>query len=171
MVLPVLTGIERQLLSFLVLESEILISLALEVSALGSTIFAAIVIAGLWYMGDRETAEELFFSLVTVNIIVRGVKSLVSRPRPQGAVTGSFTYSFPSGHAATAFLMASVLSARYPGLRRFLYGLAALIALTRVLLGLHYLTDVLAGSVIGLGIGYLVNNREEMRRLTGKLSF
>jgi undecaprenyl-diphosphatase len=171
MVFTGLTGLERELLLLVVLESELLISLALEISALGSTIVTALIISGIWYLGDNKTAKKLFFSLITANIVVWSMKSFFSRPRPQEAVTGSFTYSFPSGHAATAFLMASVLSARYPSLRRYLYGLAALVALTRVLLGLHYPTDVLAGAAIGLGLGYLVNNREAVRRWTGKLSF
>jgi undecaprenyl-diphosphatase len=171
MVFPGLTALERELLTLIVLESELMISLAAEVSALGSTVVAAIVVAGLWHLGDREAAEELFFSLVTVNIFVGGMKSLVSRPRPQEALAGSFTHSFPSGHAATAFLMATLLSERYPRAKEFFYGAAVLVAVSRLLIGVHYPSDVLAGAFLGWVIGWTVNNRDRIRSWTGKPSF
>ena len=62
--------------------------------------------------------------------------------------------SFPSGHAATAFAAAGVVAIRYPALRVPLLALAALIALSRVYLGVHYPLDVLAGAALGLLIAW-----------------
>jgi undecaprenyl-diphosphatase len=64
--------------------------------------------------------------------------------------------SFPSGHAATAFAAAGVVALLHPRLRVAALGLAALVALSRVYLGVHYPSDVLAGAVLGLAIAVAV---------------
>ncbi len=67
-------------------------------------------------------------------------------------------FSFPSGHTMTAFAIALVVSFFYPSLEGPMYFLAASIALSRVVLGMHFLSDVLAGAILGsaLGVGSLV---------------
>ena len=62
-------------------------------------------------------------------------------------------FSFPSGHTMTAFSIALVISFYYPGFEGTLYFLAASIAVSRVILGMHFLSDVLAGAVLGSGLG------------------
>ena len=61
--------------------------------------------------------------------------------------------SFPSGHAATAFAAAAAVSSLHPRLRLPLYVLAALVALSRVYLGVHFWLDVIVGAVVGITIG------------------
>ena len=63
-------------------------------------------------------------------------------------------FSFPSGHTITAFAVALSLAAFYPGLLIGLLFCAASIALSRILLGMHFLSDVLAGALIGSGLAY-----------------
>jgi undecaprenyl-diphosphatase len=62
-------------------------------------------------------------------------------------------FSFPSGHTITAFAMAASLSAFYPELTIGLYFCALSIAASRILLGMHFLSDVLAGAVLGYWLG------------------
>jgi undecaprenyl-diphosphatase len=65
--------------------------------------------------------------------------------------------SFPSGHAANAFMLATLLAALLRrGLWPLWYGLASLVALSRVYLGLHYPGDVLAGATLGAGLTWLL---------------
>jgi undecaprenyl-diphosphatase len=63
-------------------------------------------------------------------------------------------FSFPSGHTITAFAVAVSLSAFYPSLLPGLLFCAGSIALSRVLLGMHFLSDVVAGALIGSGLAY-----------------
>jgi membrane-associated phospholipid phosphatase len=62
------------------------------------------------------------------------------------------TSSFPSGHAATSFACALVLARFAPRLTIPLFILAALIAFSRVYVGVHYPFDVLAGTALGLAV-------------------
>jgi len=59
-------------------------------------------------------------------------------------------FSFPSGHTAAAFLMATILGAFFPMLAVLFYALAALIGFSRIYNGLHFPTDVLAGVILGV---------------------
>jgi undecaprenyl-diphosphatase len=63
-------------------------------------------------------------------------------------------FSFPSGHTITAFAIAVSLSAFYPALSIGLLFCAASIALSRILLGMHFLSDVVAGALIGSGLAF-----------------
>jgi undecaprenyl-diphosphatase len=79
-------------------------------------------------------------------------KGLVARHRPFVHQLGppTTTHSFPSGHSATSFACATVLSAFAPRLRVPLFVLAALIALSRLYNGDHFPLDVLAGALLGV---------------------
>lgn len=70
---------------------------------------------------------------------------------PLGVVPDST--SFPSGHSATAFAAAIAVGMAYPRLRVPLLALAAIVALSRVYLGMHYWSDVVVGSLLGVAIG------------------
>jgi len=93
------------------------------------------------------------------------LKHLIGRPRPRFAHSDEFSLgpslatgfdSFPSGHAANAFGAATVLAWFFPAVRVPLYLVAGLVAVSRVLRGSHFPTDVLAGAVLGVVIGSAV---------------
>jgi undecaprenyl-diphosphatase len=67
-------------------------------------------------------------------------------------VTPSDKFSLPSGHTAAAWLMASIVAHYYPPFALLAYSWAALIGLSRVLLGVHYPSDVFAGTLLGITI-------------------
>ncbi len=83
-------------------------------------------------------------------------KSAFRRNRPPQAIPGyksevepSDQFSFPSGHTSAAFLVAGCVSFAFPGAMYILYPWAACMGAARVMLGVHFPTDVLAGAFIG----------------------
>jgi membrane-associated phospholipid phosphatase len=90
------------------------------------------------------------------------IKHLTERSRPPLADPGvqaligiPDSTSFPSGHAATAFAAATAVAVLHPRLRVPLFALAATVALSRVYLGVHFWSDVLVGSLLGVAVGWL----------------
>ncbi len=79
-------------------------------------------------------------------------------PDPEPLVSLPATSSFPSGHATVAFACATVLALAVPRLRWPLFALAALIAFSRVYVGVHYPLDVLAGAALGVLLGFVVRS-------------
>jgi undecaprenyl-diphosphatase len=75
--------------------------------------------------------------------------------RPSGFVryVPSDRFSFPSGHAMNAFALATVLGLAFPWAASLLALVAASVAVSRVVLGFHFLSDVVAGSLLGALIG------------------
>lgn len=63
-------------------------------------------------------------------------------------------FSFPSGHTITAFAITVPLGIFYPALMPILMFVAVSIAVSRIVLGMHFLSDVIAGGLIGAALGY-----------------
>lgn len=118
-------------------------------SSLGSPINSLLFLAIIAYL-DFLLFRELAIGLTVAWITVYGMKFLVSRERPEGSIETGMTSSFPSGHAATAFLFAGILYRSIPQLDMILFPTASLVAFSRVYLQTHYLSDILAGSTIGI---------------------
>lgn len=85
------------------------------------------------------------------------IKQSVKRDRPceilpgvHGRVVPSDQFSFPSGHTAAAFVIATLLGHLYPALLPLACGWAIAVGFSRIYLGVHYPTDVLAGMTIGI---------------------
>jgi len=87
------------------------------------------------------------------------LKNSLKRRRPQdyqpnfrSLITPSDQFSFPSGHSSGAFLLATVLASSYSGTALVLYLWAISVALSRVVLGVHFPGDTIAGAIMGGGI-------------------
>lgn len=124
-------------------------------------------LAGLglvWWLGAEEWKHLsliLIIAILLTALVVFIVKLLVRRKRPEGE-WGKFyrqtdPHSFPSGHSVRAMMLAVLVLGLGPlWLGLLLLPWAVLVGLARVAMGVHYLSDVLAGMVLGLLIGVIV---------------
>ncbi len=103
----------------------------------------------------REMGRLMTSTFISTGAIVWGMKEIIGRKRPLDDVVGN--PAFPSGHTAYAFAGAALLGAQYPKLRIPLYIGAGLVGLSRIYLGRHYASDVIAGAAVGTITGTLVS--------------
>ncbi len=125
------------------------------------TVVTAAVAALLWRAGHARLALLLVLSRLGAVLLSTSLKAAVGRARPvfDDPVASAYGLSFPSGHALGAsaawLALAVVVGALRPHLRRpaLAVGVAVpvVVAATRVLLGVHYASDVVAGLVLGAG--------------------
>lgn len=131
-------------------------------SSLGSAWSALVLCLILWLLPEhRLHAAAVSVSVTGSHLIVQALKRFFKRPRPYGKLATVRTItsrladgSFPSGHTTAAFSIAGVFSMT-TSLAAPLWTLAGLIGLSRVYLGHHYPTDVLAGAAIGISFASL----------------
>ena len=118
-------------------------------------------LALLWWLGDafwRPWALTVLVSIIALAVVVLGIKFTIRRRRPEGE-WGQFyrstaPHSFPSGHAARAVLIAVLAVGMGPWwLALILCIWAPLVALARVAMGVHYLSDIVVGALVGLVAG------------------
>ena len=126
----------------------------------------------LWYgmglaialFGGERRFEAIVTAALTealgIGVFLR-LKKAIGRKRPSAFEPHCWAtllppdqFSFPSGHTITAFAVALSLSHFYPSLELGLLFCAASVAASRVLLGMHFLSDVLAGAVIGSSLAF-----------------
>ena len=124
-----------------------------------------ITAGALWWSGHRRTSLQILILFGVTQALVAGLKYAFHRPRPGGAASLAFDFSFPSGHTTTAALLAALLAwfvykhVRKPVLPTLaLFGALAwviLMAASRLVLQVHFLSDVLGGALLGLAIAGL----------------
>lgn len=133
-------------------------------------IVSAILLAVGWMLPTSRgivTGIQSLWAHGLATVLVHTVKHLVGRPRPKFSASGDWTIapslasgydSFPSGHTTGTFALAMVLSRRFPLLAALFMGMAAFVALSRVLRGSHFASDVFGGWVLGTVSGIVAVN-------------
>jgi undecaprenyl-diphosphatase len=108
-----------------------------------------------------EALASAFLSSAAGLVLFVRLKRIIRRPRPCAVEAHCWAtllppdqFSFPSGHSITAFAVAVPLGAFYPPMAPGLLFCAASVAVSRILLGMHYLSDVVVGSLAGAILGY-----------------
>jgi len=128
---------------------------------------AYIILLGIsFFKGGRKgriaAAGVIILILITDQTGAHLLKEIIHRIRPCNALSDAVTplgctgsYSFPSNHALNNFAAAAFYHRLFPRLKWILYITASLIAISRVYMGLHYPSDILGGSVLGIISGYI----------------
>jgi undecaprenyl-diphosphatase len=130
---------------------------------LGSHFAVVLFIILSWVLTKkRRVLGYLLFLYAIQSSVVYGLKFLVKRERPLFFLEMASKLSkgpgeildpsFPSAHAAYSFMMATLLANRFPQYRVVFFIVAGFVGWSRIYLGLHYPTDVIAGALIGYGI-------------------
>jgi membrane-associated phospholipid phosphatase len=144
--------------------SDLLTAAAVAVTHLGSTaamaVLAVVVGARLWFLDRRADAVFVIGAMAGAQLVFRGLKELLDRPRPpvDDRLVHAASESLPSGHATTAIVVIGTLvvlawPGRTPTVRAGMVAAAALwvgaVGLTRLYLGVHWFSDVVAGWLVG----------------------
>jgi undecaprenyl-diphosphatase len=139
-------------------------TLAVILAHSGDSWFWLLGLVALWWLGPvdwKYRAVVMAVGILVTALVVLAIKFLVRRSRPQGdwgrIYRRTDPHSFPSGHAARAMMLATLgLGLGPPWFGLLLLAWAPLVALARVSMGVHYLTDVIAGIFLGVLMGLLV---------------
>ena len=130
---------------------------------LGEETLLVVLIAVLYFAFDKDLAHRLFFITLSSMTVNNTLKNLckVQRPFDTGLVkplrvqtaTG---YSFPSGHTQTISTWSTALAVKFKRWYLILFAACAIpiVAFSRLYLGAHYPSDVVAASLLGIGLAY-----------------
>ena len=129
----------------------------------GDSWFWALALILLLWLGDqtwRWRATAALLAILITALLVMILKFSIRRRRPEGEWGAIYRntdpHSFPSGHAARALLLGTLFIYLGPAwLAGILIIWAPLVCLARVAMGVHYLSDVLAGGVLGIVLGLI----------------
>lgn len=138
-------------------------SLAIILAHSGDSWFWWAGLGLLWWLGNsfwRPWALIVLLSIIALAVIVLAIKFTIRRRRPEGDWGGVYRktdpHSFPSGHAARVILIAVLAIGMGPGWLALVICIwAPLVALARVAMGVHYLSDIVAGFGLGAVAGVL----------------
>ena len=126
------------------------------------TVVTIFVVMSIWLLLKRHYSNAIRFAIVCAGGIAinQGMKLFFAKPRPElwPRLITDPTFSFPSGHAVGSMVVygfiAYILAIELPPYKRYIYAIASMIiiaiGLSRLYLGVHYPTDIIAGYGIGI---------------------
>ncbi len=136
-----------------------------NLSILGDTLVALVLFLP-WIRKRNDLIWALFFAAIVSIAISQGLKHLLAIPRPPAVFSNNTiniigpiykNNSFPSGHATTIFTIISLLifTIKNTKLKLFFFLSATLIAVSRVVIGVHWPTDIIGGMLTGFLSSYI----------------
>ncbi len=128
-------------------------------SIIGDYILWIAILVALYLWKGKKVAVSYALIIFVATMLSLSLKSLFEVPRPEDVrfVIEAYGYSMPSGHTIRSFASAMFLHPLVNNgkSRLLIWMLAALMGLSRIFVGVHYPSDVLAGALIGGIIGYV----------------
>ncbi len=138
------------------------------------TVFVILVIISALFLYNEKKKRYipiLFTSFFLSIALSKLFKFIFMRPRPQGVKLMKFgfldytlnlpDYSFPSTHATSAFSVLPILDKQFKKLQFFWIFFSVMVGISRIYLNEHYLSDVVAGTILGYATGYFILKLEK----------
>ena len=101
---------------------------------------------------------KLWSSFLSAGLLVYILKILVQRPRPLINLIEASNSSFPSGHTTIMFALFPIICKNFKEIRYFWLFISILVAFSRIYLGVHHLSDIMGGIILGLLVGINIIN-------------
>lgn len=163
--LELITNLDNAILNaFVAIRTEFLTQAVVGFTALGSLVVVLAIFAAIYQFGDKDLGIKGILAAVTSSALVAALKFMYQRPFPEQALQVNpdyfIPYSFPSGHTASAFAAAYIMMYHRNKGKYILPVLAGLVGVTRVYLGIHYPTDVVAGAFVGIAVAIFYSKVE-----------
>ena len=155
----------------------------LGITFVSSEIIIAFLLTSLFLWGEhkRKWILPLWATLGITALASFILKVIIQRVRPfqegivslipalQSASYSVWNFSFPSFQAALGFCALPILSKEFPRFRWFWIAFAVLIAFSRLYFGVHFLSDVVFGAVMGYAVGWIIVQIENKTRIFGRV--
>ena len=165
------------------LRNGILDSFFLAITFVSSEIIIFFILTSLflWNEKKRRWIFPLWLSLGISAVVAFILKITIQRARPfqlglvslipslQQASFSIWNFSFPSFQSMLAFCAIPILSEQFPRLKKFWIAFAVLVAFSRAYFGLHFISDVIAGGLIGYLIGVIIVREERENKFGQKV--
>lgn len=135
--------------------------LSVGISKTGDGYLYAAIAAYLYFVGVTNASAFFYMAIAAFAFelpLYLAFKNTLKRARPFNSINNfhshispSDKFSMPSGHTSAAFVFATLISYYFPAWGMFAYSWACLIGLSRILLGVHFPGDIIAGALLGYG--------------------
>lgn len=133
------------------------------ITMLGHGLVLVPIVGLILFLNNKNTFKNdfLFFIIVLIlgGFVIQVLKFIINRPRPINRFSNIKIvfeplkeHSFPSGHAQSIFTAGVFLSKKIKKLKWLFFLLAVLVGISRIYTGVHFLSDVIAGAIIGICI-------------------
>ena len=158
---------------FKLINNDFVTALMSVVTVLGSSL-AVVILTTLIFMfskKNRKYLSVLWITLIIGYLLTSLLKTLTARERPESLLIEETGFSFPSGHSVAVFAPFIIIKKHFPKLKLYWIILAAIVLFSRLYLGAHYLSDVIAGALIGYLVGDLVIMASDKLKISKFLKF
>lgn len=139
--------------------NEILNTIIVWLTAWYILVLIAVIISIFIYVNKskRKYIIPLWLSGIISYGLANLLKFIITRPRPDVMqLVQETSYSFPSSHATVVFSLLPILCIKFKKLMPLWITFGILIILTRLYVGVHYPSDIIAGSILGLIVGFII---------------